>query len=252
MAAGIQLHDVDTIVDCRLLIAHPVRPRVLTVRRAGAWSLPALTPLEQHVAAVSHINLAAFRLFGLHTHVRRLILERREDPGYRAILRIYELEVISELAGQRIERTAWAGRDVLGEMEFEPGSDRGVIENWLDAYESDDPEVGGQPWSRRGWFEAASVWMHRRATAAGVPAHGIPEQHWTDDGINVLTLASEHGSILMTASGFPASESVEDPDPPGWESSEWASRFDWAKPELIASDSTRNWSLYRTDGATGV
>lgn len=247
MAAGIQLHDVDTVLDCRLLIAHPTDPRVLTVRQAKAWALPALTPLEHHVAAVSHINLAVFRLFGLRTHIRRLVLERSERSPYRSILRIYELEVIGELARQRIERTAWAGRDVLDEMEFVPGSDRDVIEKWLEELESDYPDVGGPPWTRPGWFEIASTWMQRQAAAAGTPCIGVSDQHWTDDSMNVLAAVSEHGTILMTATGIPASRPAQDPG-----SSGWASRFGWTKPELIASDANRNWHLYRTDDATGV
>ena len=260
MGVGIQLHDVDTVVECRLLIAHPTRPRVLAVRRAGAWALPALTPLEQHVAAVSHINLAAFRLFGLRTHVRRLILERSEDPGYHSILRIYELEAIGELAGQRIERTVWAGSDVLGEMDFKPGPDRDIITTWLDNYAADEPEISGPPWSRRGWFEAASAWMQRQASASGVKVRGIPDQHWTSDDINVLTLASEEGMILMTASlgpasggrvsGGPASGGPVSGSPERIESSEWASRLGWTNLDLIASDPTRNWSLYRTASAS--
>ena len=86
MAAGILLHDVDTFLECRLLIAHPNRPRVLTLRQAKAWALPALTPLEQQVSAVQHINLAVFRLFGLKTYVRRLVFERPHDAGGAAAL----------------------------------------------------------------------------------------------------------------------------------------------------------------------
>lgn len=241
MAVGIQLHDADTVLDCRLLIAHPTRPRVLTVRQAKAWALPALMPLEHHAAAVSHINFAVFRLFRLRTYVRRLVLEKSVDSGYRSIVRYYELEVIGELQRQRIKRTAWAGRNLLDEMEFEHDPDRDAIEAWLDRFESENIEVASPPWSQPGWFDAASSWMQRQAAAANASTHGVPDQHWTDEHMSVLAAASDHGTILMTASRSPG----------GPASSDWASRFGSADLELIASDTSRNWSLYRAVSTTG-
>ncbi|MDA1257838.1 MAG: hypothetical protein O3C10_08360 [Chloroflexi bacterium] len=239
----IQLHDVDTVLDCRLLITHPTRPRVLTVRHSNAWSLPALTPLEHHVAAVRHINLSAFRLFGLRTCVRRLIRESTDDSSYHSIFRWYELEVVGELAKQRIERTAWAGRDVLDEMEFEPPADRDVTEAWLRDYEATDDGAIGPPWNQPGWFESASTWMRRRAAAAGAPpVDQPPEQHWNDDAICVLVAASDLGAIVMTASTSPKAIG----------SSLWASRLDGARIEPIAEDSARNWALYRVSDAPGL
>ena len=246
MAAGIFPHDADTFLECRLLIAHPNRPRVLTIRQANAWPLPALTPLEQYKAAVHRINLAVFRLFGLRTYVRRLVFERPRDAGdsaARAILRCYELEVISDLARQRISRTAWAGKSVLREISFESEIDRETIETWLKEFESAEAANGteatsmtGRPaWSRPGWYEAAWSWIRRQAVGRDSPTQATPEQHWSDDEMVLLSSLSNSGLIVMTAT-----RSADTPEPP-----EWASRFGWAEPELIINDADRNWSLYR-------
>jgi len=243
VAAGIFLHDADTFLECRLLIAHPNRPRVLTIRQAKAWTLPALTPLEQHKAAVHHINLAVFRLFGINTYVRRLVFESPLDAGGatdRAVLRYYELEVISELARQRISRTAWAGRSVLDEIEFESEIDRETIETWLkefgSAEDADGTETGRPAWSRPGWYETAWSWMRRHATGQDAPTQASPDQHWSDDEMVLLSSPSNSGLVVMTAT---------DPNVTS-EPSEWASRFGWTEPELIINDAGRNWSLYRT------
>lgn len=243
MTAGILLHDVDVFIECRLLIAHPSRPSVLTVRQVNAWALPALTPIEHHAAAVDHINLAVFRLFGLKTFVRRLVRDEPGNSDYRAILRYYEMEVIGELARQRIGRTAWAGRAVLDEMEFESDPDREMIEAWLEEFESVDPSNGSSsgrpPWSMPGWFESASSWIQRNATGKDRPSQAIPDQHWTDDHLAILSSPSDTGIVVMTASGAPDAPESLSPE-------EWASRLGWAGPELIADDTDRNWRLYRT------
>ena len=83
--------------------------------------------------------------------------------------------------------------------------------------------------------------MQSQATAANASIQGIPDQHWTDDQMSVLAAASDHGTILMTASQSPG-EPV---------SSDWASRFGSTDLELITSDTSRNWFLYRAAGATG-
>jgi muconolactone delta-isomerase len=245
--AGIFLHDADTFLECRLLIAHPNRPRVLTIRQTEPWALPALTPLEQHVAAVQHINLAVLRLFGLKTYVRRLVFERPHDAGgadANAVLRCYELELISELERQRISRTVWAGRSVLDEISFESEIDRETIELWLKEFEStEDADVteatsmtGRTAWSRPGWYETASSWMRRQAAGRDALTQAAPDQHWTDDEIVLLSSHSNSGLVVMTAT-----DSTDAPEP-----SEWASWFGWTEPELIINDAGRNWSLYRT------
>ncbi|MDP6824182.1 MAG: hypothetical protein QF554_12925 [Dehalococcoidia bacterium] len=243
MTAGILLHDVDTFIECRLLIAHPNRPSVLTVRQANAWALPVLTPIEHHAAAVDHINLAVFRLFGLRTFVRRLVHDEPGHTDYRAILRYYEMEVIGELARQRIGRTAWAGRVVLDEMEFESKSDREMIEAWLAEFESVDPSDDSRPvrppWSLPGWFENASSWVQRHATGKDKPTQAIPDQCWTDDRLAILSSPSDTGIVVMTATGSPGTPDSQDTE-------EWASRLGWARPELIFDDTARNWRLYRT------
>lgn len=247
MAAGIFLHDADTFLECRLLIAHPARPRILTVRRADAWALPALTPLEQHPAMVTHINAAVFRLFSLKTFVRRLVSERPGDSGYPAIHRLYELEVTSELARQRIERTAWAGKIVLGEMVFEQDFDKRSIESWVDENDTEIPVKYSDPgrplWSRPGWYEAASSWMRRQTSGRDSTGNATPDQHWTDEHMTVLSAPSSDGIVVMTA------EDTDSPQDP----SEWAARHGWQRPELITNDSARRWSLYRTrDRATDL
>ena len=207
MAAEIFLHDVDTFLECRLLIAHPNRARILTIRRAEAWALPALTPLEQHKAAVGHINRAVYRLFGLKTFVRRLVSESPGNSGYRKMVSCYELEVVGELARQRIRRTAWVGKTELDEIDFETEFDRETIESWLrefeSAEESSDPSTGdttGRPrWSRPGWFETASSWIQRNASGLDAPTQATPDQHWTDDRMVVLSSPSASGQIVMTA-----------------------------------------------------
>ncbi len=240
MAAGILVHNADMFLECRLLIAHPARPRILTVRQADAWALPALTPLEHHPAAVTHINQAVFRIFGLKTFVRRLVSERPGDQEYEAIHRLYELEVIGELEQQRIERTAWAGRVVLGEMIFEINSDKEAIESWLDEFESEErvnhSNSSRPPWSRPGWHESAASWMRRQATGPDSSGKAIPDQHWIDDRMTILSAPTTDGLIVMTAES-----AGSDSDP-----STWSSGHGWEDPELITNDTARRWSLYRT------
>jgi hypothetical protein len=240
VAAGIFIHNADAYLECRLLIAHPSRPRILTVRQANAWALPALTPLEQHPAAVRHLNDAVFRLFGLNTFTRRMMSENPGNSGYEAIHRFYELEVIGELAKQRIERTAWAGRTVLGEMVFDPSSDKEEIESWINEYESEEPsdtsDASRPPWSLSGWYEIASSWMRRQSTGTDSTGKSIPDQHWTDEQMTILSAPSEFGITVMTSEG---EHDALDP-------SEWSERHGWETPELIIKDDARHWSLYRT------
>jgi hypothetical protein len=237
MALDILSHDADLFLQCRLLIAHPSRPQILTVHYSRDWSLPELTPLEQHVAAVDHINAAAYRLFGLNTYVRRLISEAPGDPDYNELVRYYELEVVGELARQRISRTAWAGRTVMDEMTFKPGLDRDTINSWLREFESEKKSENRASWSRPGWFESAASWMKRNATGPDSLTQAIPCQQCSDDRQVILASPSNNGVVIMTgnAPGTPIQ-----PDPV-----DWASRFGWNDTELITNDAARNWSLYR-------
>ena len=244
MAGAIHVHDADLSLQCRLLIAHPSRPQILTVHYSRDWSLPELTPLEQHVAAVDHINAAAYRLFGLHTYVRRLISETPGDVDYKEPVRYYELEVVGELVRQRISRTVWAGRTVMREMEFKPGLDRDTIKSWLREFESektsDDSGGNRTSWSRPEWFESAASWMKRNAIGPDSPTQAIPGQHWSDDRQVILASPSDNGVAIMTANapGTTVQQSGHD---------DWNSRFGWADPELITNDAARNWSLSRAN-----
>jgi hypothetical protein len=240
MAGEILSHDAELFLQCRLLIAHPSRPQILTVHYSRNWSLPELTPLEQHVAAVDHINAAAYRLFGLNTYVRRLISEAPGDPDFNELVRYYELEVVGELARQRISRTAWAGRTVMDEMTFKPGPDRDTIKSWLMEFESGKNPERRASWSRPGWFESAASWMKHNATGPDSLTQAIPGQQWSDDRQVILASPSDSGIVIMMANA--PGTTTQQPDPV-----EWASRFGWNDMELITNDAARNWSLYRAN-----
>ena len=98
------------------------------------------------------------------------------------MVRYYELEVVGELARQRISRTAWAGRTIMDEMEFNPGPDRYTIVSWIRELDSETAQKKRGSWSRLGWFGSAASWMKRNVIGPDDPTQAIPGQHWSLGG----------------------------------------------------------------------
>ncbi|HSJ25821.1 MAG TPA: hypothetical protein VK929_14185 [Longimicrobiales bacterium] len=224
------------MITYRVLLPHPLEPRLLMLRAHGGWRLPEwedATPRpRQHTA---HINRAVLARFGVETTVLRCVAEDRA-PGTDDCIRVYELDNRSP-AHDTVPSSTWIGRSELDGMVVADPAARGLIGAWF-SREGGELPPRGPAWSRRGWYVEALAWAVARLHALGVVSTGSPVQVCAWERAFVMRLATDEAAFLFKATA-PATR--HEAPLVAW----LAARYPDVVPELVAVDEGRGWFLQR-------
>jgi hypothetical protein len=156
----------------RWMVAHPHRPEVLMVERAGGLALPETELRNQVWTADATATLPALReLVGLDAVLLRC-LSGREDPSRRlqqATLLATPRELAPLPPGMR-----WVGREDL-------------------------PGPGRVPWAVPGWFQAAEGWLRDSLDALGRVVTGPVQQLRAWELSCILRAPTASGDVYLKA-----------------------------------------------------
>src|SRR5215211_1505082 len=103
----------------RVLLPHPLEPRVLVWHAHGEWQLPEWEESTPHAwQATDHVNRAVAARFGMETTVLRCVAVRT-DPVTGRETRVYELENHSA-PHDMVPAATWLGRGEVALLPVAP------------------------------------------------------------------------------------------------------------------------------------
>lgn len=220
------------MITYRVLLPHPLEPRLLMLQSHGEWRLPqwhdATDPPWQNV---DHINRAVAARFGAETTVLRCV-HNEPDPASREISRVYELENHSPVHDLPLP-VSWIGQYDLPHISIPDAAVREAVQDWF-ARQSGAVPQRGAPWTRRGWYVQALSWTVARLRDRGIAPHGTPDQLRVSERCFLLRVHTDVGTCFLKAS-----PSRCEPALAVW----LALRQPERSQEVIEADGDRNWLL---------
>jgi hypothetical protein len=227
----------------RVLLPHPLEPRLLMMHAHGDWRLPEWEDGTEHAwQATDHVNRAVAARFGFETTVLRCVHEAA-DPVAGGRLRIYELDNHSA-PHDVVPAATWVGAAELGMVQMADPLARELVADWF-RRESGELPMQGAPWTRRGWYVEALAWSVGHLRALGAPSTQPPEQIRAWERSCLMRLPTDSGSFFFKAA----------PDPMSHEPAmmEWLARaYPLSFPQVVAVDSDRGWLLQREAGGAAL
>jgi hypothetical protein len=224
----------------RVLLPHPLEPRLLLMQSHGEWRLPEwedATEVPWHV--IDHVNRAVAARFGLETTVLRCV-SAVHDPASNRNHRVYELD--NHSAPHDMVPGIWIGRGELDILKVADPAARELISDWF-SRDSGELPLRGPDWTNRGWYVEALAWAVARLNEIGVSARGTPEQLRAWERSFLMRLRVEDGTYYFKAA--PAMFRHE-PILMQW----LVDRFPDNFPHVVAVDAERGWILQReADGS---
>jgi hypothetical protein len=231
------------VTTCRVLLPHPLEPRLLMTRVRGEWRLPEWTDgttYSWHETA--HVNRAVASRFGMETTVLRCVLER-VDPVTRSCTRVYDLDNRSA-PHDAVPGTTWIGAAELPMLWLVDAETRELAEDWFSRDRGDLP-LRGMPWMQRGWYVEALAWSARELDRIAITVDGPPEQLRAGERSFVMRVRTDAGAFFFKAA--PPSLGHE-PELADWLATRYPTNF----AQVIAVDASRGWLLAREVAAGGL
>lgn len=225
----------------RVLLPHPLEPRLLMMHAHGDWRLPEWEDGTAHEwQETEHVNRAVAARFGFETTVLRCV-RAGAVPETGEPLLVYELDNHSA-PHDTVPAATWVGAAELGMIRMPEPETRELVSEWF-RRESGEVPLQGSPWTRRGWYVEALAWAVGRLREAGAASTASPEQLRAWERSFLLRLPTERGAFQ-----FRATPELLAHEPP---MTEWfAAMYPLNFPEVVAVDRERGWLLQReADGA---
>jgi hypothetical protein len=225
----------------RVLLPHPLEPRLLMMQGQGEPRLPEWEDAtEQPWHVTEHVTRAVAARFGMETTVLRCA-RRSIDPATARELRVYELDNHSA-PHDMVPASTWMGRGEMDLLKVQDAASRELITEWF-SREAGELPLAGPPWTRRGWYVEALAWTIARLREMGVAARGTPDQLRTSERSFLMRLRTDRGIFY-----FKAAPSMYGHEP---QLMQWlAARYPQNLPEIVAVDASRGWFVQReADGA---
>jgi Phosphotransferase enzyme family len=174
------------------VVAHPHRPEVLMVERAGRLALPETELRDEVWTADATATLPALReLVGVDAVLLRCLGEQG-DPS-RRVQRATLVATPRELAplppGMR-----WVGHQDLAGAALQ--DDRQAAAGFLDELAAGPSRV---PWAVPGWFPAAERWLRDSLDAVGQPVTGPVQQLRAWELSCILRAPTASGDVYLKA-----------------------------------------------------
>jgi Phosphotransferase enzyme family len=178
----------------RWVVAHPHRPAVLMVERAGRLALPETGLGDEVWTADATATLPALReLVGVDAVLLRCLRER-EDPSRRvrqAILVATPRELAPPPPGMR-----WLGREDLAGAALQDDEQAAAAAGVLDELAAGPGRV---PWAVPGWFQDAERWLRDSLDALGRAVTGPVQQLRAWELSCILRAPTAHGDVYLKA-----------------------------------------------------
>ena len=227
------------ITSYRVLLPHPLEPRLLMLRSHGEWRLPSWEDAAEHKwQETDHVNRAVAARFGMETTVLRCLHERFDAVTER-VIRAYELENHSA-PHDIIPAATWVGSSELDGLSIPEPDMRTLAEEWF-ARANGQGSTGGPAWSHPGWYIEALAWTIAQLRTAGVAATAPPEQLRASERAFVMRISTLHEAFYFRAAPFMF---AHEPQLMQW----LAHKHPLNVPEVIAVDAERGWLLQREAG----
>lgn len=226
----------------RVLLPHPLEPRLLMLQTHGEWHLPQWEDAsERYWQMTDHINRAVAARFGVETTVLRCT-RNAHDPITDQIERVYELENHSA-PHDMPSASAWVSAHELNDVVIDNSELRDLMGDWFARATAAMPPRGA-PWMRRGWYVQALAWMIARLREAGAVPQAAPEQMRAWERSFLTRIETDVGYYYFKAA--PRIFSHE-PAITKWLRDRFRNNF----AEVVAIDAERHWLLLKeVEGVT--
>jgi len=233
---GTTIHAHTLMPTYRVLLPHPLEPRLLMMRAHGEWRLPEWDDATEHLWQVTdHVNRAVAARYGMETTVLRCV-RNHVDPVSDRTLRIYELDNHSAPHDMAPVST-WVGAGELNMLTIADPAMREIVQDWF-SRNAGDVAARGAPWMRRGWYVEALAWTVAQLSRIGATAQGAPEQLRAWERSFLMRIRTDVGFFYFKAA--PAMFRHE-PMLMQWLAQRHPQNF----PEIVAVDAQRGWFLQR-------
>lgn len=220
----------------RVLLPHPLEPRLLMMRAHGEWRLPEWEDATEHLWQVTdHVNRAVGARFGMETTVLRCVRSRIDHITDRT-LRIYELDNHSA-PHDMVAASTWVGAGELNMLSISDPETREVVQDWFSRTRGEVP-LRGAPWTRRGWYVEALAWTIAQLSRIGVSVQSAPEQLRAWERSFLMRIRTDSGFFYFKAA---PSMFHHEPQLMQWLAAHHPANF----PEIIGVDAERAWFLQR-------
>ncbi|MEX1181797.1 MAG: hypothetical protein WEF86_01080 [Gemmatimonadota bacterium] len=223
----------------RVLLPHPLEPRLLMLQAHGEWRLPEWEDATEHGwEHADHVNRAVSARFGMETTVLRCV-SSRPDHGADRQMRVYELDNHSA-PHDMVPASTWISEAELAGAQIAEPETRDLLSEWFSRERGDLP-LRGAPWMRRGWYVEALAWTVARLKEVGVATVGTPDQLRAGERSFLMRVRTRSGHFYLKAA--PAMF-LHEPRLIQWLAQRYPGNF----PEIIAVDEDRGWFLQREVG----
>jgi hypothetical protein len=220
----------------RVLLPHPLEPRLLVLGSHGEWRLPTWDdPAPRGWQETAHVNRAIAARFGMETTVLSCLRELHR-PEHADVERVYELENHSA-AHDVIPASTWIGEAELELLHVPDPGTRELMQAWF-SRQGGELSLHGPPWSRQGWFVEALAWSIARLRVLGVNATRPPEQLRASRRSFVMRIEAPGDTFYFRAASLMFSH---EPRLMQW----LARRYPLNVPEVLKADAERGWLLLR-------
>ncbi|MBR9988575.1 MAG: hypothetical protein KFH98_02410 [Gemmatimonadetes bacterium] len=224
----------------RVLLPHPLEPRLLMLKTHGEWRLPGWDDAATHTwQATDQVNRAVAARFGMETTVLRCV-RSRTDPATGEVDRVYELENHSA-PHDMVPGATWVGPIEMDMLHVPDPDTRELVHAWFNRQSGERP-THGAAWVHAGWYIEALAWAVARLKEIGVMATRTPEQLRASERAFVMRIRSHTETFYFRAAPFVF---AHEPALMQW----LARKHPLNVPEVIAVDAERGWLLQREAGS---
>jgi hypothetical protein len=220
----------------RVLLPHPLEPRLLMMQAHGEWRLPEWSDSTEHQWQVTeHVNRAVAARFGMETTVLRCVrISGGPDSGTQR--RTYMLDNHSA-PHDTVPASTWIGRGELDMLRITDPEVRELVADWFSRDAGELP-AHGPAWTRRGWYIEALAWTIARLNDIGETTIGTPAQlrAWERSFLMRVTAETGHFYFKAVPERF-----RHEPLLMQW----LAEKYPDNMPEIVAVDAACGWFLQR-------
>jgi hypothetical protein len=214
---------------CYCLISQPSAGRVLLLRTAEGWTLPAVEHGDDWFA---HEACTVARDLGQRLGTHLTALREIQEAG----LRLCELESHGE-PGRLPPGARWVKEGQARSLLLAPPGQRALLQSWFRQKARRRPPLTRAPWERRGWYAEACAWIGEQLARLGLMPRAPVEQFKTAWACScILRVPTTTGDLYFKAVyARPPREAAI--------IGELARRWPRHVPHLRAVDHARGWML---------
>jgi Phosphotransferase enzyme family len=184
--------------DYYVIIPHPTTGCILFLRSTTGWALPKatvpLSPDDGRWRDTFRVNAAFHQLLGITVTVLECLFVSPFPKVGQHGSSVFAMSNHDEQWNVPSEGV-WISYDMLETLSLANPEHRILLEHWLTKSPPDDQF----PWTRDGWFEEASDWIHTKLREHGLVALGPIEQTRSWFISSLLRLPTTDGEVYFKA-----------------------------------------------------